>query len=536
MIKGIEFENVRIFEGTGWCFPLAPLTVFCGTNSSGKSTLLKVLLLVRQSMGIRESYMKEDGKLRFVGSLVDLGNYFSFVSNNDRQREISVTLTTEGVIAITAANRLRMLKGFSAESTPDDVEFIQYSLKSHFRFSIIADTKTTSDSPYLVSEEDLRGTVFPSPRGFLKSSLFELSVSGEELLTWRVVFSGLDEDGDPEFHMLIPQDYFDSIERLSKIEVDRESEKGCAKVGVFLNGLLPNLLIAQLLPEDGDPVEAQGQWVVGPLPSEIFVVSQDLREALTKVDYIGPLRSPAKRYYITQPDVSPPLDPTGEFLPYILKNIGKYEAWNVPPGLQAEPRSESLRNALNSWIYYLRTGEKLADEIRPAEIDWDTTRVLVEIRVKSVLGDELHALADSGFGYSQLLPIVIRGLLAERGSTLIIEQPELHLNPAIQVRMAEFLVSMARAGKQILIETHSEHIVNTIRVLTAEDETSALAPMCEIFYIDVESGQPVVYKLSIGQDGTVPDWPRQFFGEAASLTGRLLRAQKRFRKHVIAKE
>jgi len=527
MIKEIRMENIRVFEGTGWSFPLSPLTVFCGTNNSGKSTLLKVLLLLRQSMGIGESYTHEQGKLRFFGSQVDLGSYRSLVSHNEYQRDISISLTTEGYMPIEVANNLRSLRAAQEKPTPSISEdAVLYSLESGFRFGVIPESDGVSDTSIFTSAQQIQEVVTPSPKGFLKKASYELSIDSEKLLSWRIVYSGLDEDGDPEFDLLIPENYFDSIEEFSNLRVEREP-MGYAKVRVVLRDLLPQVMIAQLSSEDE-------RWVVRPLPPVIYNVSNNhLQDTLSGIHYIGPLRSPAERYYITRPDVGQPLDPAGEFLPFILRDIGEYKCWHVPPGLQVDPQLESLFTALNRWMKYIRTGEKLVGEVREKEIDWDVTRrVLMEIEVRSPLGNELHALADSGFGYSQLLPIVIRGLLAPKDHTLIIEQPELHLNPAIQVRIAEFLVAMALSGKQVLIETHSEHIVNTIRVLAAEDESDKVGSMCEIFHIDVdvEFERPKVHELSVRRDGAVPNWPRQFFGEAASLTGRLLKAQKRLRK------
>ena len=86
-------------------------------------------------------------------------------------------------------------------------------------------------------------------------------------------------------------------------------------------------------------------------------------------------------------------------------------------------------------------------------------------------------------------------------------------------------MSLTAASKCVLIETHSEHIVNAIRVLAAEDSTSQFARYCRILFLDTESGRPLIRRLEILADGTVPEWPRQFFGEALSLSARLLRAQ-----------
>ena len=188
----------------------------------------------------------------------------------------------------------------------------------------------------------------------------------------------------------------------------------------------------------------------------------------------------------------------------------------------AQSGREPLNQALTYWIYFLRTGQQLNEVFHPEEITVSTTKdVLVEIKIMSPLAGTPHPLADSGFGYSQVLPILVTTLLADIGETVIVEQPELHLNPALQVRLAEFFVAMARSGKQVLIETHSEHIVNAIRVLTAEDESGELTGLCGLHFIDTANGSPLVRSLDIQPDGTVPEWPQHFFGEAASLGGHL---------------
>jgi energy-coupling factor transporter ATP-binding protein EcfA2 len=534
MIKGIHIENIRIFEGPDWRFPLFPLTVFCGTNSSGKSTLLKVLLLLRQSMGIWEGYETERGRLRFVGSQVDFGDYSSAVSHNDIQRDISITLITEGHMPVVVANQLRSLKNMPTEDVAVESlgEPVPYSLESTFCFGVIPGEKPTVESSAFTSTRSVQETFSPSPKGLLKSATYGLSMNKDRLLSWKVICSGLDEDGDPEFHFLIEETYFDTIKHLQKIVVDRETDEDYIRVRAVLRGLLPQYLIAQLVQEEEEESDAeqQEQWLIEPVPEIVYNVSRQLSQTLTEIDYMGPLRSPAKRYYLTSLGISPPMDPAGEFLPFVLREIDRYEVSYMSPGLGTEAERGPLAQALNLWIHYIRTGEESPREVPKEEIDLETTKVLVEFRIRSIVGNELHPLADSGFGYSQLLPIIVRGLLADVGHTLIVEQPELHLNPAVQVRVAEFLVAMARAGKQVLVETHSEHIVNTIRVLAAEDESGKLASIAGIFYIDVSLEKPVVHELSIQQDGTVPDWPRQFFGEAASLTGRLLKAQKRLRK------
>jgi len=73
-----------------------------------------------------------------------------------------------------------------------------------------------------------------------------------------------------------------------------------------------------------------------------------------------------------------------------------------------------------------------------------------------------------GFGYSYLLPIVVSGLIAEPGDILIVENPEAHLVPSAQSRIANFLARVSRTGVQVFIESHSEHILNGLRIAVKE--------------------------------------------------------------------
>jgi predicted ATPase len=190
----------------------------------------------------------------------------------------------------------------------------------------------------------------------------------------------------------------------------------------------------------------------------------------------------------------------------------------------------TLGEALNDWIHYLRTGvvaRGSGGEVRVRS----RHDVLVEIELRGTHRSKLHGVVDSGFGYSQVLPILVKLLLAQPGSTVLIEQPEVHLNPALQVRLAEFLAAAVAARKQVVVETHSEHIVNSLRTLIAESR-SELAEQLRIYYLEAgPGGLPVVHDLEVRRDGTVPDWPSSFFGEPIRLTSRLLAAQQQTRKH-----
>ena len=151
--------------------------------------------------------------------------------------------------------------------------------------------------------------------------------------------------------------------------------------------------------------------------------------------------------------------------------------------------------------------------------------MLLQLDIVNFGGRQKHALLDSGFGYSQVLPILVRGLLTPRAGLFVVEQPEVHLNPGLQVRLADFLVSLARNGRQLLVETHSEHIVNALRAITAEAEDSKEKIKCSIFYLEASCDGPLMTKLDIQSDGSVPSLPLSFFGESTQILARLMKAQ-----------
>lgn len=547
MITSIELENVRIFEGAGWKFLLHPMTVFCGTNSAGKSTILKALLLLQQSQAVRENYGILEGKLRLVGNQVDLGSYASFVSNNEINKNISLSVTIEDKMPISYYKKLLLLKGKSIEEVGNvflassngnqtNNKYVDYTLRSCFTFERTRGTrKKLSGTSTLKAIESSDGAASFAPQAVLKKSKHEISVNDEKLLYWSVEKSG-NEDNKPNYEILIPTKFFDSFGGLDMM-LPKSINRKYVRLATAHPGILPSRIIAQENPKMRKDYESDlkdnSQWLVASLPPIIKESMSDLNIALTGIHYIGPLRSSPQRYYSSYSQSVTIVDPTGEALPYILRDKEVYNSsvWNIPPCTNIEAKQEPLSKALNSWLYYLRTGKQPPKDVRDAEIEVSpTSDLVVELKIKSTTGGKCYSFVDSGFGYSQVLPILVKGLLAEQESILLVEQPELHLNPALQVRLADFFIAMIRSKKQILIETHSEHIVNAIRVITAEDDSGQLAAKCGIFFIETDSERPLIHELSIQPDGTVPDLPHHFFGEAISLSGRLLRAQKKFRK------
>ena len=125
---------------------------------------------------------------------------------------------------------------------------------------------------------------------------------------------------------------------------------------------------------------------------------------------------------------------------------------------------------------------------------------------------DFHRPIHVGFGLTQVLPIVVAGLSASKGDILLIENPEVHLHPAGQALMGQFLADVARAGVQVIVETHSDHILNGIRRavkgLRLEPEQVALH-----FFKPRNGNEAQAISPQMDKSGNIDVWPDGFFDQ-----------------------
>ncbi len=129
-------------------------------------------------------------------------------------------------------------------------------------------------------------------------------------------------------------------------------------------------------------------------------------------------------------------------------------------------------------------------------------------------GDKARPLFSVGVGVSQVLPILVAGLLAPEGAVLIIEQPELHLHPRAQARLGDFFVSLAHLGKQCLIETHSDTLVNQLRLHMVKGG-EAVRELVSIYFVEQdEQGDARFEPVKVSEGGNIVNWPEGFLDES----------------------
>jgi predicted ATPase len=125
---------------------------------------------------------------------------------------------------------------------------------------------------------------------------------------------------------------------------------------------------------------------------------------------------------------------------------------------------------------------------------------------------DFHRPIHVGFGLTQVLPIVVAALSAGKGDLLLIENPEVHLHPAGQALMGEFLAEVARAGIQVMVETHSDHILNGIR-RAVKAQRLAPAQVTLHFFRPRIANETQAISPQLDKFGNIDVWPDGFFDQ-----------------------
>lgn len=174
---------------------------------------------------------------------------------------------------------------------------------------------------------------------------------------------------------------------------------------------------------------------------------------------------------------------------------------------------ENLINVLSRMgIDFLEDVEKTMSEV----LDGAAIRInhkdseRLELYLNSKDGKETFRPVNVGFGYSYVLPVIVAALLSQKDSLLIVENPEAHLHPAAQSRIMKFLIRVAKEKNlQLIIETHSDHVVNGMRI--AMKEGTLEIRDAHILYFSDDDRQ--VKMITCDKNGTLSDYPDDFLDE-----------------------
>ena len=232
-----------------------------------------------------------------------------------------------------------------------------------------------------------------------------------------------------------------------------------------------------------------------------------LADRLRTLTYLTAERlGPREHYLFDDPQLTPVVGPRGEYAVSVLHSGRDIR---VSDTLVIEDVPPTRFRQVEAWMARFFPGCVLAiDQIPRANA------LTLGIRVSS--GTDFHRPVHTGFGLSQVLPIVVAALSANGNDLLLIENPEVHLHPAAQAAMGNFLALVASAGVQVIVETHSDHVLNGIRRAVKSGLLSHENVALHFFRPRTEATDgigPQVESPAIGPDGNIDSWPDGFFDQ-----------------------
>ena len=187
-----------------------------------------------------------------------------------------------------------------------------------------------------------------------------------------------------------------------------------------------------------------------------------------------------------------------------------------------EDNHYTLLEAVSIWLHRM----DLADSIEAVLSKDDQSLLQLHLKLPR---QQMHDITEVGFGVSQVLPVLVAGLLQPKDSLFIVDLPEAHLHPRPQAELADFFCSLALADRSVLVETHSEMFINQLR-LRAE-LTPELKEKIALYFIDppIDGACRPPRHVDLGMEGEM-QWPAEFMQEAWEIETKISAVQEARKK------
>ena len=461
MIKTLRLQNFKAFEDTG-DLELKPITVLAGPNSGGKSSILQSLLLLKQTLeGPPEIDLSLDGKfLQFSGF-----NDLAFGRPPLSRCNVTFTFGIE-----TPMRREIIPRYFPDLELPAGSEYVPLhsKIKLSFRYR-----RRHGESLVVLNNFDVSSRVhgMEGPRliGSYRNNSYWATMTGK----------GVE----------LPEPFKDRRIRT-------------------VNGMhfIPHSLVLK-----GEEDERVHRPFIG-LPSIFSIPFRDLQtEIEDSLEYLGPLRERPQRAYLHSGNPLTEIGESGQYAAQILW-IERDRTVRYLPSLSQESKKITLMEAVNDAFINLGM-------IQPLNVKSEKSIVYqILFQLGGSKPRNVVTIADVGFGVSQLLPILVLGLRADESSLLLLEQPEIHLHPKLQANLADFLLTLAAQDRRLIVETHSDHFINRLRLRIAEDPTDELKNKVNILFVHppLDGHGATIEPLQVDRFGVIENWPPDFLPEASN--------------------
>jgi predicted ATPase len=455
----LSAENFKSWQATGE-IELSPVTGFFGTNSSGKTSLLQLLLLMKQTTASadRRQVLNLGGDDR---SPVSLGLIRDVLFDHNLELALTVRFDWNPPEPIQPPN----------PEKPSGTLFTATALSFETNVAVRQDQLYVERFDYRSDDIHVAMVSSKAPR-HRKDPEFQLNatVAGREGFLTRVPGRAWPLPPPAKCYGF-PDEvlaYFQNSEFVSSLELEIERQFG------------------------------------------------------ERLFYLGPLRSYPERQYTWQG--SRPAD------------VGRAGERAIEALLASRLRGKTNARRLNSRgraVRRITVEEHVAGWLKDLDLisSFDVQRISDEADIYRVLVRRSAKstpvlLTDVGFGVSQILPVLVLLAYVPEGSTVLLEQPEIHLHPAVQAGLADIFLEAAQMRRvQVVVESHSEHLLKRLQRRVAEQ--SAQAQKIALYFCDHDGRASTIKRLDLNIFGEIENWPKDFFGdplgETAAIVGAGLR-------------
>jgi hypothetical protein len=415
MISQLHLQNFKSWRDTG-PMRFAPLTGFFGTNSSGKTSILQFLVMMKQT-----AESNDQARVLHTGdknSYIDLGTFYDLIHNHQVPGQLEFVIDWE----LNLPTRKVVFEAINDLNQPLKLEIIIQKLR------------------------------------------FEATIQGDENKVQVEHFV---------YHF---EEYSLGMRRKS-------DEEG---YDLVIENIPPSTIVPHSTPLT-NPIKSYD--FPSPIGDRFFFLGGTFERLMKDISYLGPLREYPSRIY-----------PWSGERP---QDVGTRGEWAIPALLASPPE---VKQQVARWLKTL--GLIHSFDLRPIAENRREYETVVKLSPQSA---EVP-ITDVGFGISQILPVLVLCYYVPEKSIIILEQPEIHLHPAVQANLADVFVEVIKTrGVQIILESHSEHLLRRLQRRIAEEQ---LQPEeTALYFTSINEGVSNLAELDIDTFGNIRNWPENFFGD-----------------------
>ncbi len=542
-------DNFKSIENAS--FDLRRLSVLVGANSAGKSSLIQSILLLAQCTN--ESQLTLNGPVVSLGEAIDVVRTdqkvvtvkaaVSIPNNSSSDQPVEVVISIDLVInhgdLIVQSLSLRDATDVLFEAVRDTRASRTYSSELRRGDSLgLVDVGSPANFLRVSHIRGLKrhGLMFIQMAGLLPEAIYLRKTMHQKRRDAEILLKTA-QAGEPprELLYLITQQRI-TVDLFPVIRRFREANPSILR-GTSFNKLLKELSSDELLHLKDEIVKAMPNWEAEPLarptlglrgsgrlmfarrverdatysaPFEYLTsCTVALENFAQSIRYLGPLRDEPRVVYPMGRGSRPvPVGSHGEFTADLLSRMRSRSIEYTDPF--GEPQFGPLLEAVSIWVEYLGIGTRISVS--------DRGKLGRTIRLEKDGTD--RDLTTIGVGASQLLPVVVTLLAVEEGTLILFEQPELHLHPAVQSRLGDFLAT-ARQDIRLVVETHSESLINRLRLRVVEQRLDPTE--IGIYFGEQKQGITKFRCLELNEYGDLNEWPTGFFDEGSRDAAKLVK-------------